>query len=503
LPEQLDRLMAEHGDYVVRTLRLLCEHYGIRWTGVLPAHIHDDPFFQLALLQLALDHVPHLLPPAGGRKPDTVGTLEFVSVVEKKKRNGANTDSAAINELHREKFKRQSADDLGRKLRRARKDPAVQYYFRLAETLRSKYWRPLQTVVGEWHSDPAPEGVRLDIGRDRYILMRRADGANRAFLAAYATIIARLHGDRGPGFIGQTLVWPELQPPELQQIFAKSPTKRCGKSTLLMLLGELCRRSLLASNLSGAVVFRVIDKHCPSLLIDEADTFAKKDDCLRGVINAGSTKRTAFVLRQVGKQARKFSCWAPRALAAIGRLPGTWEDRAIIVRMRRKKADERVALLRQDRLDLDHIRRRLARWAQDHGVKPPMAEPAMPPGFESRMGDNWRPLFSIADLAGGTWPERARGAAVTLSSASEDGDDAIQLLSDIRSLLVDPIDRIRSVDLVHQLAAMEERAWPEFRQARKPITQAQIARLLKPFGIVPKSIRLGPNPNDTARGLPG
>jgi putative DNA primase/helicase len=282
-------------------------------------------------------------------------------------------------------------------------------------------------------------------------------------------------------------------------LLALSPEKRCGKSTLLMLLGELCKRSLLASNLSGAVVFRVIEEHCPSLLIDEADTFAKKDDCLRGVINAGHTKRTAFVLRCAGEELtpRKFSCWAPRALAAIGRLTGTWEDRAVIVRMRRKKTDERVALLRQDRLDLEPIRRRLARWAQDHGAKLPTTELAMPAGFESRLADNWRPLFSIADLAGGAWPERARTAAVTLSATVEDDAPGVQLLADLRELLKG-VDRIRSADLVLKLTAMEDRPWPEWGKSRQPITQTQIARLLKPFDIIPGTQRFGPN--ETAKG---
>ena len=34
---------------------------------------------------------------------------------------------------------------------------------------------------------------------------------------------------------------------------------------------------------------------------------------------------------------------------------------------------------------------------------------------------------------------------------------------------------------------MEERPWPEWRNGR-PITQRQLARLLEPFGIKPKTI---------------
>lgn len=66
----------------------------------------------------------------------------------------------------------------------------------------------------DWQSDPELEanGVRLDIGRDRWILMRRAGGANRAFMIAYGSLIARLGGDGGPESIAQALITEGLQP---------------------------------------------------------------------------------------------------------------------------------------------------------------------------------------------------------------------------------------------------------------------------------------------------
>jgi hypothetical protein len=43
---------------------------------------------------------------------------------------------------------------------------------------------------------------------------------------------------------------------------------------------------------------------------------------------------------------------------------------------------------------------------------------------------------------------------------------------------------------------MEDRPWPEYKFG-KPITAAQVARLLKPFGIEPRKHRIGA---DTHRG---
>jgi len=76
-------------------------------------------------------------------------------------------------------------------------------------------------------------------------------------------------------------------------IFAKllitSPEKRCGKSTLLEIFFALVFKSLTASNISAAAIFRVIELVQPTLLIDEADTFLNTNDEMRGIINSGHT----------------------------------------------------------------------------------------------------------------------------------------------------------------------------------------------------------------------
>jgi Domain of unknown function (DUF3854) len=77
----------------------------------------------------------------------------------------------------------------------------------------------------------------------------------------------------------------------------RSPEKRCGKSTLLDVLGRLVNKSLQSSNFSVAAIYRVIEKLHPTLLIDEVDTWLKENEEARGVINSGHTRGSAFVLR--------------------------------------------------------------------------------------------------------------------------------------------------------------------------------------------------------------
>ena len=47
-----------------------------------------------------------------------------------------------------------------------------------------------------------------------------------------------------------------------------------------------------------------------------------------------------------------------------------------------------------------------------------------------------------------------------------------------------------STDICAGLAAVEEHPWPEFLNGQ-PITMRQLARMLEPFGIKPKQMKLG------------
>ena len=76
----------------------------------------------------------------------------------------------------------------------------------------------------------------------------------------------------------------------------ESPEPRCGKSTLLDVLGLLVNRPVRTANISPPAFFRVIDELQPALLIDEADTFLYSEE-LRGVLNAGYQRSGGHVVR--------------------------------------------------------------------------------------------------------------------------------------------------------------------------------------------------------------
>jgi putative DNA primase/helicase len=156
-----------------------------------------------------------------------------------------------------------------------------------------------------------------------------------------------------------------------------SPEKGCGKTTLLDVIKELVARPLSTSNATTSAVFRIIEMKAPTLLIDEADTFLKENDELRGVLNTGH-RRGGQVTRTVGDdfEPRQFTTWAPAAIAMIGRLPDTLDDRAITVRLKRRKPTERVRVFRSGRVDgLRVLARKAARWALDNREALTSADP--------------------------------------------------------------------------------------------------------------------------------
>ncbi len=269
-----------------------------------------------------------------------------------------------------------------------------------------------------------------------------------------------------------------------------SPEMRCGKTTLIKVISGLVPRPMHAVNISPPVLFRVVEKYKPTVLVDEGDSFLKDNDDLRGIINAGHDRHSAFVWRCVGDDHEpcRFDVWAPKAIAMIGRLPDTLEDRAIVVPLRRRRESETVDRFRTDQMHkLAPLNSKAVRWANDNLNSIVKHDPAMPANLNDRAKDNWHLLIAIADQAGGHWPKTAREAAVALSSEAAKGDDGMSagvlLLRDIREVM-GGWKSMKSSSLAAALQDIEDAPWQEWRGG-KPITSSSIVRLLKPFKIRP------------------
>lgn len=274
-----------------------------------------------------------------------------------------------------------------------------------------------------------------------------------------------------------------------------APEKRCGKSQLLTFIGNLARRPMVASNISPAAIYRVIEAHSPTLLIDEADTFFRDNEELRGVINSGHTRQSAFVIRVEGEklEPKQFSTWSAKAISGIGQLSETLMDRAITLELRRKMPHESVERLRHAEAGLfQTLAAKLARWAQDNCHAIGSARPHLPESLNDRAQDNWEPLLAIADRVGGDWPKLARHAALKISGIDKDTLSlSSELLSDIKDVFdKEHLDRIATVDLITALTKDEEAPWATYNRG-KPLSPRQLAKRLGEYGIKPVTLRTG------------
>jgi putative DNA primase/helicase len=274
-----------------------------------------------------------------------------------------------------------------------------------------------------------------------------------------------------------------------------APEKRCGKSQLLALIGKLVRRPCPASNITAAALFRSIERWNPTLLIDEADSFLREKEELRGVLNSGHSRDLAFVIRTAGEDhtPTRFSTWGAKAIAGIGKLADTLTDRSIPLRLRRKLRSESVDRLRNGNELFDQLRAKLVRWCQDHADDVRAADPDLPEGLHDRAQDNWRPLLQIADVAGDEWPKRARLAAWSLSGETGQAQGiGIELLSDVREFFDQRgVDRAFTAQLVEALLSDPEKRWATHNNGMA-ITDRQVSMLLAEYDIHSKQVRIGP-----------
>jgi hypothetical protein len=289
--------------------------------------------------------------------------------------------------------------------------------------------------------------------------------------------------------------------PRLQ---VKSPVMRCGKSTLMSVVGKLANKSLNTENITMPALFRAIAAWEPTLLIDEADSFllgynGETRDDLRGILNAGHA-RGGCVIRTVGDDhtPTTFDVFGPIAYAWLVRrgkmVADTLSDRSITIELRRRLPGEEIARFRSRKAEhLYDLARKLNRWITDNRLKLLDSDPQLPEEINDRAQDNWRPLCAIADTISENFGQRAREAAVAITAEhlSQVEDDAgVEALADMAALFTDrgspPF--ILSEKVIEALVALPDRPWKSWRNGL-PISARGLAVLLRAFSVMPQKFR--------------
>jgi len=231
-------------------------------------------------------------------------------------------------------------------------------------------------------------------------------------------------------------------------------------------------------------------------------TYLHQADELRGLLNAGHKRGAcAYRCEGAGNAIRAFKAFAPAVLAGIGELPPTLHDRSILVPLVPAEPGQLRARFDEHRTELEKtLARKLARWARDNFNALAACDPLLPASAFNRLADNWRPLFAVAQIVGGDWPQRAADAFAKLTPSLILGPENSQrstldsqlLLRDIREIFArHATQRLFSTTLVDSLRALPERPWSGANNGDKPITVARLGRRLGVFGIRSQTIRIG------------
>jgi putative DNA primase/helicase len=287
-----------------------------------------------------------------------------------------------------------------------------------------------------------------------------------------------------------------------------SPEKRCGKTRVLEIMDHVVRNGRLVGNITPAMIYR-LNAQAITLLIDEGDTFVvqgdKANEGMRGILNLAHTRKSAVVIRGDGESftPKEFNAFGAKAIAMIGELPDTVDDRAIKIRMRRKLSSVKVERYRIDRMaHTDALGKQCARWAEQNIETLRDADPKMPKGLHDRAEDNWRPLIAIADACGGMWRDRARHVARVIERVGMGAgrlSDGEQLLEDIHDIIADDTrETVKSSDLLAALLAHDR--WSSMNGDGRALTAMHLGNMLRAYDI--RSVRFYDDTKARHRGFP-
>jgi hypothetical protein len=275
-----------------------------------------------------------------------------------------------------------------------------------------------------------------------------------------------------------------------------SAAPESAKSLLMEVLSDLCRASWLAVNPSPAVLYRFIDRHEPSLFLDELDNFGwdERRDAL-AVLNNGY--RPGFKVARCNEKGdlEEFGCYCPKAFAGLDakQMPPALLSRSITVRMEPKRAGEPVEnyIAPDAGPRAEELRECCRAWAERHvdelrGHRPDLV------GLTNRRAEVWWPLLVLGEYAGGEWQDRAQEAARAFGAGGDETDrpaEQVQLLMDIDAAFGNET-AIFTADLLTYLNNLDESPWGDRRRG-DGLDARGLANLLRPFRIRPKEVRVG------------
>lgn len=282
-----------------------------------------------------------------------------------------------------------------------------------------------------------------------------------------------------------------------------SAEPRCGKSRVFECLQPIVPNPRQLIALTEATLFRIVAQN-PTLLIDETDALfnsptgqlSERQDQIRGILNSGY-RRGATVARCLAgdHEVRDWPTYCPKALAGIGHLPTTIEDRGLCIRLARRLASEEIERFRF-RVGIAwgiKLKPQIEAWAALARIQLANAEPDMPDELDDRAQDSYEALVAIGDYASEDWGERVRMALIALRNMDTGTKESlgIRLFRDV-GLFIDRLttERMATLDFLSVLYEEGEQPWEDWWGASSSKkASVGLARILREYGVLPEQYK--------------
>lgn len=281
-----------------------------------------------------------------------------------------------------------------------------------------------------------------------------------------------------------------------------------GKTTTLEHIEQLGHETIIASGIgSSALLPRMIaaaDANSITILVDEADRTldSKKEGTgdLLAVINSGSkrgaTRPVLVPTKGGGWEAERMPTYAAVAMAGNNpNLPDDTRSRAVSVYLLpdwNGDAEETDWVTSTELTDeAKSLHEEIAAWAEANSHDVQSAAPELPEGCRGRLKERWVSFAKIAQVAGGTWPDRVNRLILKdidrLAKEREDGLNNLppraMLLPDLLKVFNGRGDFLSTIDILTALANIAPERWGIESPYGTPITRQRLAKMLSPMGI--------------------
>jgi hypothetical protein len=285
-------------------------------------------------------------------------------------------------------------------------------------------------------------------------------------------------------FFWSFLPWTVQLWPKLAILRITSPEKQCGKSTALDVLEQLIPNPFLTINISAAALYRLIEALKPTVLVDEADSFASTREDFRNIACGGFDRNRPVVrFNTETQQVETFQTHGCRVIASIGSLHETIEDRSVFVQLTKKAYDQEVEQLTDvPAAEFEELRQMYARVVAGHFGEFASQKLKRPEAFVSREWDKYRPLLTIASVFG-CYELALRAFTTVMRAYDPQTSVAIEILLRMRVMFKvcsQPEKFLFTHAVVLELNKDKEAPWGDLKDQ---LTQKKLAGYLRPFKI--------------------